>query len=139
MNNQPVKAEQDGEWLLVSLPRDANRDQAFAVDIVYKQTLAALKSGAIPKALELTAPKTDVPNTYAEWQLYVPTSQRLSSFAGSMTVQRGTTYDLRDAWSRFTNYYGEVFQEYGVAIIVLGTTDETSCSTSSRTAPPSPI
>ena len=120
VNNQPVKAEQDGEWLLVSLPRDANRDQAFAVDIVYKQTLAALKSGAIPKALELTAPKTDVPNTYAEWQLYVPTSQRLSSFAGSMTVQRGTTYDLRDAWSRFTNYYGEVFQEYGVAIIVLG-------------------
>ncbi len=120
VNNQPVKAEQDGEWLLVSLPRDANRDQAFAVDIVYKQTLAAVNAGVIPKSLELTAPRTDVPNTYAEWQLYVPTSQRLSSFAGSMTVQRGTTYDLRDAWNRFTNYYGEVFRDNGVAIIVFG-------------------
>ncbi|HKX62496.1 MAG TPA: hypothetical protein VJS65_11640, partial [Verrucomicrobiae bacterium] len=120
VNNQPAKAEQDGEWLLVSLPRDANRDQAFAVDIVYKQTLAALNSGVIPKQLSLTAPKTDVPNTYAEWQLYLPTSQRLSSFAGSMTVQRGTTYDLRDAWSRFTNFYSALFAEHGASILVLG-------------------
>lgn len=120
VNNQPVKAEQDGEWLLVSLPRDANRDQAFAVDIVYKQTLSAVNAGVIPKALELAAPKTDVPNTYAEWQLYVPTSQRLSSFGGSMAVQRGTTYDFRDAWNRFTNYYGEVFRDYGAGIIVFG-------------------
>ncbi len=120
VNNQPVKAEQDGEWLLVSLPRDANRDQAFAVDIVYKQTLASVNAGVIPKSLELSAPKTDVPNTYAEWQLYVPTSQRLSSFAGSMTVQRGTTYDFRDAWNRFTNYYGEVFRDYGAGLIVFG-------------------
>jgi prepilin-type processing-associated H-X9-DG protein len=120
VNNQPVKAEQDGEWLLVSLPRDANRDQAFAVDIVYKQTLASVNAGVIPKSLELAAPQTDVPNTYAEWQLYVPTSQRLSSFGGSMTVQRGTTYDLRDAWKRFTSYYGEVFRDYGAGIIVFG-------------------
>ncbi len=120
VNNQPVKAEQDGEWLLVSLPRGANRDEAFAVDIVYKQTLEALKSRFIPKSIDLAAPKTDVPNTYAEWQLFVPTSQRLSSFAGSMTVQRGTTYDLRDAWNRFTEFYSLFFQEHGAAILFIG-------------------
>ena len=35
VNGQPAKPERDGDWVLVSLPRDANRDQAFAVDIVY--------------------------------------------------------------------------------------------------------
>ncbi|HYV33121.1 MAG TPA: hypothetical protein VEO53_18685, partial [Candidatus Binatia bacterium] len=120
VNNRPVKAEQDGEWLLVSLPRGANRDEAFAVDIVYKQTLAALKSRVIPKSLELAAPQTDVPNTYAEWQLYVPTSQRLSRFAGSMTVQHGTVYGWRDAWSRFAHFYAEMFREYGEVITFLG-------------------
>ncbi len=120
VNNQPVKAEQDGEWLLVSLPRAANRDAAFAVDIVYKQTLPALQSRVIPKSLELIAPRTDVPNTYAEWQLYVPTSQRLSGFTGSMSVQRGTTYGWREAWSRFGEYYAGLFREYRGAILFFG-------------------
>jgi hypothetical protein len=120
VNNNPIKAEQDGDWLMVSLPRGANRDQAFAVDIVYKQTLESFKGGVVPRSIDLAAPRTDVPNTYAEWQLYVPTSQRLSSFGGSMSVQRGTTYDLRDAWRRFTEFYSEVLRDHGQAIIVWG-------------------
>jgi hypothetical protein len=120
VNNNPVKAEQDGEWLMVSLPRGANRDEAFAVDIVYKQTFDSFRGGVIPRSIELAAPKTDVPNTYAEWQLYVPISQRLSGFEGSMTVQRGTTYDLRDAWRRFVEFYSEVLRDHGQPIIIWG-------------------
>ena len=120
VNNQPVKAEQDGAWLLVSLPRGANRDEAFAVDIVYKQTLDALKSGLIPRSVALAAPTTDVPNTYAEWQVYLPPTRKVSSFGGTMNVMRGTEYGLRDAWSRFSTFYGEVFSEHGGMIIFFG-------------------
>lgn len=81
VNGQPAKPERDQDWLLVPLPRGANRDQAFAVDIVYAEKKTALQGGA--QALQLHAPQTDVPNTYAEWQLFVPTSQRLSSFAAA--------------------------------------------------------
>ena len=42
VNGEAVKADRDGDWLLVSLPRAANRDQAFAVDIKYAQQLGAL-------------------------------------------------------------------------------------------------
>src|ERR1019366_3652892 len=104
VNAQPAKPERDGDWLLVPLPRDANRDQAFAVDIVYAQKIN-LKSSLFGRPIELAAPVTDIPNTYAEWQLFAPLSQRLSSFDGSMTVARGTTYDLRDAWQEFIRFY----------------------------------
>ena len=53
------------------------------------------------KTLELNAPRTDVPNTYAEWQLFVPPSLRLSNFGGSMNIAQGTTYELLDAWEKF--------------------------------------
>src|SRR5207302_11284391 len=76
VNGQPAKPERDGDWLLVPLPRDANRDQAFAVDIVYKQTVD-LKTWLLPRRIALAAPLTDIPNTYAEWQLFAPGSQRL--------------------------------------------------------------
>ena len=104
VNNEPSKAESDGEWLVVPLPRGANRDEAFAVDLVYAQKLAAL-TGWLPQKVALTAPATDVPNTYAEWQLFVPATKRVSSFGGSMTVARGTTYGLREAWERALNYF----------------------------------
>src|SRR5262249_10760602 len=92
VNNQPVKAEQDGDWLLAPLPRGANRDQAFAVDIVYAER-KGVKAGLVPRGFALEAPQTDVPNTYAEWQLYAPVAFRFSGFAGNMTPVRGTTYD----------------------------------------------
>ncbi|MDD5141328.1 MAG: type II secretion system protein [Verrucomicrobiales bacterium] len=117
VNGQPAKPERDGDWVLVSLPRDLNRDQAFAVDIMYAQTNGALAS-TFGKTLELSAPRTDVPNTYAEWQLFAPASLRLSDFGGSMSVTQGTTYELLDAWGKFLKFYGEVLREMGARILV---------------------
>jgi type II secretory pathway pseudopilin PulG len=119
VNGQPAKPERDGDWVLVSLPRDANRDQAFAVDIVYAQTNGALSS-LFGKPLELNAPRTDVPNTYAEWQLLVPPTLRLSGFGGSMNIAQGTTYELFDAWEKFLMFYVQVLHEAGGAILVIG-------------------
>ncbi|MBI3876148.1 MAG: delta-60 repeat domain-containing protein, partial [Verrucomicrobia bacterium] len=118
VNNQPMKAERDGEWLIVSLPRGENRDEAFAVDIVYAQKLAALKAGLWPQSVQLVAPQTDVPNTYAEWELFVPPSQRATSFGGTMAIARGTTYDLRDAWQRFVFYYGDFWNSSGPQFLI---------------------
>jgi len=69
--------------------------------------------------MELAAPLTDIPNTYAEWQLFVPVSQRLSRFDGNMTVARGTTYDVRDAWHEFLQFYGNLI-ERNVGLMVFG-------------------
>ena len=119
VNGQPAKPERDSDWVLVSLPRGGNRDEAFAVDIVYAQTNAPLKS-AWSRALRLFAPRTDVPNTYAEWQLYVPASLRLSGFGGTMAVAQGTTYGLFDAWREFLAFYGQVLNEAGAALMGFG-------------------
>lgn len=117
VNGQPAKPERDGDAILVSLPRDVNRDQAFAVDIVYKQAVD-LKSSLFPRRLELKAPLTDVPNTYAEWALFVPMNKRLSGFDGNMTVARGTTYGLRDAWEECLQFYWRLV-ERNVGVIIL--------------------
>jgi prepilin-type processing-associated H-X9-DG protein len=119
VNGQPAKPERDGDWVLVSLPRDVNRDQTFAVDIMYAQTNGALAS-TWSKTLDLKAPRTDVPNTYAEWQIFVPPTLRLSDFGGSMKVTQGTTYELFDAWEKFLTFYGQVLHEAGGAILVIG-------------------
>ena len=118
VNGQPAKPERDGDWVMVSLPRDVNRDQAFAVDIMYAQTNGMLAS-TFGKNLELNAPRTDVPNTYAEWQIFVPPTLRLSDFGGSMSVTQGTTYELLDAWGKFLSFYGEVLREMGMKILVM--------------------
>ncbi len=115
VNGQPAKPEKDGEWILVPLPRQANRDQAFAVDIVYAQKIDFQKS-KLPQAIALQAPLTDVPNTYAEWQLFVPMSQRLSSFGGNMMVAPYTTYELRDAWREFVQFWGNAIDRHLGAI-----------------------
>jgi type II secretory pathway pseudopilin PulG len=119
VNSQPVKPERDGDSVLVSLPRDPDRDQTFTVDIMYAQTNGALAT-TLGKTLALEAPRTDVPNTYAEWQLFVPPSFRLSDFSGSMNVAQGTTYEMFDAWSKFLTFYGQVLHEAGGAILVIG-------------------
>jgi type II secretory pathway pseudopilin PulG len=116
VNGQPVKAEKDGEWLMAPLPRGANRDQAFAVDIVYKEN-KGVKLTWHPRAFLLEAPQTDVPNTYAEWQLFAPAIYRLSGFAGNMTPVRGTTYDLQDAWQKLTRFYWEFLHEFGPGLL----------------------
>ncbi len=94
VDGQPAKPQSDGSWVLVPLPRDVDRDQAFAVDIMYAQTNGALAS-TLGKSLELDAPRTDVPNTYAEWRLFVPSGFRLSNFGGSMNVAEGITTALQ--------------------------------------------
>ena len=119
VNSQPAKPERDNDWVLVPLPRDVDRDQAFAVDIMYAQTNGAL-AAHWSKTLELNAPRTDVPNTYAEWQFFVPPSFRLSHFGGSMNIAQGTTYGLLDAWGKFLAFYGEVLREAGGAILFIG-------------------
>ncbi|MBI3877814.1 MAG: hypothetical protein HY300_17945, partial [Verrucomicrobia bacterium] len=118
VNNQPSKAERDGDWLQIPLPRGENRDEAFAVDIVYAQKLAALDKW-LPQAVALTAPATDVPNTYAEWQLFVPATKRVSSFGGTMSIARGTTYGLREAWERALNYFENFGNSWLVALFTL--------------------
>lgn len=119
VNGQPAKPERDNDWLIVPLPRGLNRDEAFAVDIVYAQTNIMAKANW-SQALNLRAPQTDVPNTYAEWQLYTPATKRLSGFAGSMSVAQGTTYDVLDAWRQFLAFYASVLREVGPGFFVLG-------------------
>ncbi|HXR48482.1 MAG TPA: LamG domain-containing protein [Candidatus Limnocylindrales bacterium] len=119
VNGQPAKPERDGDGVLVPLPRDVDRDQAFAVDIVYAQTNGTLASHW-SKTLELDAPRTDVPNTYAEWQLLLPSSFRLSHFGGNMSIAQGTTYGLLDAWEKFLAFYVQVLREAGGAILFIG-------------------
>ncbi len=118
VDNQPAKTERDGDWLLVPLPRAANRDRAFAVDLVYAEKTRPL-GGWWSQRLDLAAPRTDVPNTYAEWDLHVPASHRLSVFGGNMTVARGTTYELRDAWEQCAAFYRAVIREIGLALAVM--------------------
>ena len=117
VNGEPVKAESDGDWLLVSLPRAANRDQSFAVDLKYAQQREPL-GRFLPQSLELTAPGTDVPSTYGEWELFVPESRRLYGFGGSMTPLQGTTYSLSDAWNEFLAVYRGFWLQYGARLIV---------------------
>ncbi|MBL9126923.1 MAG: hypothetical protein JNL97_04720, partial [Verrucomicrobiales bacterium] len=118
VNGEPVKAESDGDWLLVSLPRIANRDQAFAVDLKYAQQLGPL-GRFFPQSLDLVAPGTDVPSTYGEWELFVPAGRRLYGFGGSMTPLQGTTYGLRDAWTEFVAVYRGLWLQYGARLIVI--------------------
>ena len=104
VRGEPVKVEKNGDRLMAPLPREANRDEAILVDLVYAQKINSLES-TWPQKLKLAAPVTDVQTTYAEWELYVPTTHRLAAFDGNMIVARGTTYSLQDAWNEFLTCY----------------------------------
>jgi prepilin-type processing-associated H-X9-DG protein len=106
----PVKPEKNGNKLLVPLPRRANRDEAFAVDIVYAQKIGSLKT-VTPRSIALSAPETDMQTTYAEWELYVPPTHHLAGFGGNMIVARGTTYGMRDGWLAFLRFYDAMYQQ----------------------------
>ena len=109
VSGQAVKAEKQDADLLVPLPRRANRDQAFAVEIVYAQSIGSIKS-LVPREIALAAPKTDIQTTFAEWELFVPTTHHLARFAGNMSVARGTTYGWRDAWEEFVSIYRDLLR-----------------------------
>jgi competence protein ComGC len=117
VDGQSSKAETNQNWLLVPLPQRANRDEAFAVDIVYAQDIGDVQWLWLPRRVALEAPKTDLPNTFAEWQVYRPDDSHFSSFGGSMTVARGTTYGLRDAWRSFCGFYSTLLQEHLATVL----------------------
>src|SRR5262249_39649674 len=95
------------------------RDRAFAVDLVYAEQ-KGVRPSLTPKAFALEAPQSDVPNTYAEWQLFAPAAFRLSGFGGNMIPVRGTTYELRDAWQKFTRFYWDFLREAGLGLLLAG-------------------
>ncbi|PYM16646.1 MAG: hypothetical protein DME18_00960 [Verrucomicrobia bacterium] len=109
VNGQAVKAEKEGTDLLVPLPRGENRDQAFAVEIVYAQNIGSIRT-LTPRQIALAAPKTDIQTTYAEWELFVPASHDLAKFGGNMSAAHGTTYGLQDAWEEFTGVYRDLLR-----------------------------
>ncbi|HEY3915172.1 MAG TPA: hypothetical protein VGN61_11860, partial [Verrucomicrobiae bacterium] len=117
VDGQSSKAQKDGSALLVSLPQRADRDEAFAVDIVYTQGADAAQARWIPRGVALQTPTTDLPNTFAEWELYVPRDRHVASFGGSMNVARGTTYGWRDAFGRFGEFYSTAWDEHGGALV----------------------
>jgi hypothetical protein len=119
VNGQSVKAERDADWVMVSLPRGADRNELFGVDLKYVEQFGALGEWR-PRTLKLVAPETDVPGTYVEWELYTPFSKRASGFGGNLTVARGTTYGFQDGWREFTGFYRNLWHEYGAALIVVG-------------------
>ena len=120
VDGQSSKAEKDNDWYLAPLPQRANRDEAFAVDIVYAQTNGVVRGQWYPRRVELEAPQTDLPNTFAEWQLYPPEDSHFSFFGGSMTAARGTTYGLRDAWRQFCDFYTSVWAEHTDVVLWTG-------------------
>jgi len=119
VNGEPVRADRDGDWVVVALPRGENRDQIYAIDLKYAQQVGAL-GGLWPRRLELSAPKTDVPGTYAEWVLHVPTTRHVYDFGGTLEVTGGTTYGWRDGWDQFIATYRGLWHEYG-AVLIFGT------------------
>ncbi|MCL4176553.1 MAG: hypothetical protein KJ072_02245 [Verrucomicrobia bacterium] len=119
VNGEPVRADRDGDWVVIALPRGGNRGETFAIEIKYAQQMGALGS-LLPKRLTLVAPRTDVPGTYAEWVLYVPASRQVSGFGGTMAVAGGTTYSGRDGWERCCAFYAELWHAYGARLIVAG-------------------
>ena len=119
VNGEPVRPDRDGNRVVVALPRGDNRDQLYAIDLKYAEQVGAL--GRIwPRRLELVAPRTDLPGTYAEWILHVPTSRQVFGFGGTLQVARGTTYGWRDGWDRFLEVYRALWHEYGPRLIFGG-------------------
>ncbi|HOY58764.1 MAG TPA: magnesium transporter [Verrucomicrobiota bacterium] len=116
VNGEPVRADRDGDWVVVALPRGENRDQIYAIDLKYAQQVGTL-DGLWPRRLELAAPKTDVPGTYAEWVLHAPPSRHVYGFGGTLEITGGTTYSWRDGWDQFIATYRGLWHEYGAALI----------------------
>jgi hypothetical protein len=99
-----AKPERKGSQLLIPLPRDGRRDQAFAVEIVYAQKVEGIRQKMF-QPVRIEAPKTDMQTTYAEWEVFVPDDCRLARFAGNMIIARGTTYGFYEAWREFVRFF----------------------------------
>ncbi len=101
---EPVKPAREKDAVLVPLRRGGSRDEAYSVEIIYREKGGSLKT-AFPRSVALAAPGTDMQTTFAEWEIFVPDKHRLYNFGGNMTVAPGTTYGLYDAWKEFVFFY----------------------------------
>jgi hypothetical protein len=104
VKGESAKPERKGSQLLIPLPRDGRRDQAFAVEIVYAQKVEGIRQKMF-QPVRIEAPKTDMQTTYAEWEVFVPEDCRLARFAGNMIIARGTTYGFYEAWREFVRFF----------------------------------
>lgn len=119
VNGEPAKADRDGDWVLVNLPTAANRDEVFTIDLNYAQQYGKLSRGGglLKRTIDLTAPQTDVPGTYAQWELYTPDNRHISQFGGNMNPPPGVQYAMSDAWEEFIRFYKSVLAEYGTLLL----------------------
>lgn len=120
VNGEPAKADRDGDWVLVNLPTAADRDQVFAVDLNYAQQFGHLSraGGLLARPIALTAPQTDVPGTYAQWELYTPTDRHVGHFGGNMNRPPGSQYGVRDAISEFIRAYQSLIVNYWLGLVI---------------------
>lgn len=128
IDGQPVKPERvsnTGDKYLIPLPLNADRNRALSVELVYAQKLPrpikrdSTLSSAFPVKIKLTAPVTDIPNTYNVWNVHVPKDKQLFDFDGNMVVEHQREYSWMDAWHQFVNYY-RYMPGSTRALIVLG-------------------
>ncbi|MCF7708542.1 MAG: type II secretion system GspH family protein [Verrucomicrobia bacterium] len=116
VNNSPVKPEKEGDWLMVPLPKRADRDKAFSVKLVYAQGVGKMDS-MFPISMDLKSPDTDVAGTYANWKVFVPQVYKMFGFGGNMTVAEGTVYEFKDAWNECLRIYKDIIANAGVIAI----------------------
>lgn len=116
----PAKADRDGDWVLVNLPTAADRDQVFAVDLNYAQQFGHLSraGGLLARTISLTAPQTDVPGTYAQWELYTPTDRHVGHFGGNMSRPPGAQYGVKDAVAEFIRAYQSLIVNYWLGLVI---------------------
>ena len=108
INNAEVKPQkaEDGR-LRLPLPKGLNRNKPIHVKITYSQKMDALRTegamtGLSPVQINLAAPKSDIPNTYNEWTVYLEDSRyELFNFDGTMIVAGQHSYRWADAWYKF--------------------------------------
>ena len=122
VNGEPAKADRDGDWVLVNLPTAADRDQVFTVDLNYAQQFGQLSraGGLLARPLTLTAPQTDVPGTYAQWELFTPSDRYVGAFAGNMSQPPGVNYGIGNAWSEFLRSYQALVANFWLVLVILG-------------------
>lgn len=137
IDGQPVKPERISnteDKYLIPLPLNADRNRALSVELVYAQKLPkpikrdSTLSSAFPVKIKLTAPVTDIPNTYNVWNVHVPKDKHLFDFDGNMVVEHQREYSWMDAWNQFVNYYRYMpasqrafFVLIGMALFVIST------------------
>jgi hypothetical protein len=122
VKGESAKPERKGAQLLIPLPRDGRRDQAFAVDIVYAQKVEGIRQKMF-QPVRIEAPKTDMQTTYAEWEVFVPEDCRLARFAGNMIIARGTTYGFYEAWREWVRFFernDDLIFPLAVGVVLVG-------------------